>query len=46
VGRGRKNLQQQNMGQQQQLENHKEVEELAGARKELHLDFLLVLFCQ
>jgi hypothetical protein len=35
------------MGQQQQLENHKEVEELAGGRKEFQLNFLFVfLFCQ
>jgi hypothetical protein len=34
------------MGQQQQLENHKEVEELAGGRMEFHLNFLLVLFCR
>jgi hypothetical protein len=46
VARGRKNIQQQNMGQQQQLENHKEVEELAGGRMEFHLNFLLVLFCR
>jgi hypothetical protein len=44
VGRGRRNRQQQNMGQQQ-LENHKDVEELAGGRKEFHLNFLFVLFC-
>ncbi len=31
---------------QQQLENHKEAEELVGGRKEFHLHFLLVLFCQ
>jgi len=46
-GRGRRNIQQQNMGQQQQLENHKEVEELAGGRKEFQLNFLFVfLFCR
>jgi hypothetical protein len=32
------------MGQQQQLENQKEVEELAGGRKEFQLNFCL-FFC-